>query len=317
MKHTTLVIAAASLLLASCAAHYVATDTVSRHLDGTRQIFTTSTGDSYFNDWRCDTLAEPLTYDFRSEKDTMRYAYSIDIVRNGWTINIDSMPRLLQPEVTVRKSFRWFTTRYRYTARFPQLDSLPVPIDEYLTPDEQRLLLSANELPDDWNGADLYALLDNLNTKYVKWWDHCLFEKEMEAYAALCDSSQLALLAQYHDTLLTLILADLPDNRKSFSNVCQQFPELSFIGDISNSDNRLSYTGVTWAMDRWDLNTRVIWRTELPSGRIAEHMVSADRMILGDYVIEEHSDTINWWAVVLTLALAIGAVVLLSRRNRM
>lgn len=317
MKHTTLVIAAASLLLASCAAHYVATDTVSRHLDGTRQILTTSTGDSYFNDWRCDTLAEPLTYDFRSEKDTMRYAYSIDIVRNGWTINIDSMPRLLQPEVTVRKSFRWFTTRYRYTARFPQLDSLPVPIDEYLTPDEQRLLLSANELPDDWNGADLYALLDNLNTKYVKWWDHCLFEKEMEAYAALCDSSQLALLAQYHDTLLTLILADLPDTRKSFSNVCQQFPELSFIGDISNSDNRLSYTGVTWAMDRWDLNTRVIWRTELPSGRIAEHMVSADRMILGDYVIEEHSDTINWWAVVLSLALAIGAVVLLSRRNRM
>lgn len=317
MKRTTLIIAAASLLLASCAAHYVATDTVSRHLDGTRQILTTSTGDSYFNDWRCDTLAEPLTYDFRSEKDTMRYAYSINIVRNGWTINIDSMPRLLQPEVTVRKSFRWFTTRYRYTARFPQLDSLPVPIDEYLTPDEQRLLLSANELPDDWNGADLYALLDNLNTKYVKWWDHCLFEKEMEAYAVICDSSQLALLAQYHDTLLTLILADLPDNRKSFSNVCQQFPELSFIGDISNSDNRLSYTGVTWAMDRWDLNTRVIWRTELPSGRIAEHMVSADRMILGDYVIEEHSDTINWWAVVLTLALAIGAVVLLSRRNRM
>ncbi len=314
MKHHTLIIAAASLLLASCAAHYVATDTVGRNLDGTRCVLTTST-DDYFAGWQIDTLAKPLSFDFRSEKDTMRYAYTLGMSRDHWTVSIDSFPRLLQPKVTVRKSFRWFTTRYHYTARFPQLDSLPVSISEYLTPDEQRLLFSANELPDDWTGTDLYALLDNLNTKYVKWWDHCLFEKELEAYAALCDSNQRVLLAQYHDTLLTLILADLPDNRKSFANVCQQFPELSFIGDISHSDNRLSYTGVNWAMDHWDLNTRVIWRTELPGGRMTEHMVSADRMILDDYLIEEHSDTVNWWAVLLTLAAAIVVVLLVFRRK--
>ncbi len=316
MKRNTIIIAAVALLLSSCAAHYVATDSVTRNLDGTRRVLASST-DDYFAGWQTDTLAEPLAFDFRSEKDTMRYAYTLGMSRNQWTVSIDSFPRLLQPEVTIKKSFRWFTTRYRYTARFPQLDSLPVPISQYLTPDEQRLLLSANELPSDWNGADLYALLDKLNTKYVKWWDHCLFEKEMEAYVALCDSNQRTLLAQYHDTLLALILADLPDERKSFSNVCQQFPELSFIGDISNSDNSLSYTGVNWAMDRWDLNTRVIWRTELPGGRTAEHMVSADRMILGDYVIEEHSDTVNWWAVLLTLAAAIGAVLLAFRRTRL
>ena len=316
MKRNTIIIAAVALLLSSCAVHYVATDSVTRNLDGTRRVLATST-DDYFAGWQTDTLAEPLVFDFRSEKDTMLYAYTLGIERNQWTVSIDSFPRLLQPEVSVRKSFRWFTTRYRYTARFPQLDSLPVPISEYLTPDEQRLLLSANELPSDWNGTDLYALLDKLNTKYVKWWDHCLFEKEMEAYAARCDSNQRALLAQYHDTLLALILADLPDNRKSFGNVCQQFPELSFIGDIGNSDNSLSFTGLDWAMDRWDLNTRVIWRTELPGGRIAEHLVSADRMILDDYLIEEHSDTVNWWAVLLTLAAAIGAVLLLFRRNRL
>ncbi len=316
MKHTTLILAAASLLISSCAVHYVATDSVNRHLDGKRQVLASNTADC-FAGWQADTLDTPKAFDFRSEKDTMRYAYTIDMLRDSWTIHIDSMPRLLQPEVTVRKSFRWFTTRYRYTARFPQLDSLPVPISDYLTPDEQRLLLSCNELPDDWTGTDLYSLLDNLNTKYVKWWDHCLFEKEMEAYAALCDSAQRALLYSYHDTLLALILADLPDNRKSFGNVCHQFPELSFIGDIGSNDNRLSYTGIDWALDRWDLNTRVIWRTELPGGRTSEHMVAADRMILGDYIIDEHSDTINWWAVLITLAVAIAAIILISRRRQL
>ena len=316
MKHTTLILAAASLLISSCAVHYVATDSVNRHLDGKRQVLASNTADC-FAGWQTDTLDTPVVFDFRSEKDTMRYAYTIDMFRDSWTIHIDSMPRLLQPEVTVRKSFRWFTTRYRYTARFPQLDSLPVPISDYLTPDEQRLLLSCNELPDDWTGTDLYSLLDNLNTKYGKWWDHCLFEKEMEAYSALCDSAQRALLYSYHDTLLALILADLPDNRKSFGNVCHQFPELSFIGDIGSNDNRLSYTGIDWALDRWDLNTRVIWRTELPGGRTSEHMVAADRMISGDYIIDEHSDTINWWAVLITLAVALSAIILISRRRQL
>ncbi|MCR4659646.1 MAG: hypothetical protein K5650_05065 [Bacteroidales bacterium] len=310
MKHTALILAAASLLISSCAVHYVATDSVDCHLDGTRQVLATST-DDYFTGWQLDTLATPLTFDFRSEKDTMRYAYTIDMLRNSWTLQYDSMPRLLQPEVTVRKSFRWFTTRYRYTARFPQLDSLPVPISDYLTPDEQRLLLNSNELPDDWTGTDLYSLLDNLNTKYVKWWDHCLFEKELEAYAALCDSAQRALLEKYHDTLLALSLAVLPNEFKSIGNVATAFPELEFI----NRMNSIGFDALHWTVDNWNLNTRVIWRTELP-GRSVEHMVSADRMILGDYVIEEHSDTVNWWAILLTLSVAIAAVVLLSRRNR-
>lgn len=316
MKHTAIILAAASLLITSCAVHYVATDSVDRNLDGARQVLAPNT-DGYFTGWRFDTLTAPQVFDFRSEKDTMRYSYTMDMLHDNWIIHIDSMPRMLQPEVTVRKSFRWFTTRYRYTALFPQLDSLPVPISDYLSSDEQRLLLSCNEQPDDWTGTDLYSLLDNLNTKYVKWWDHCLFEKEMEAYAACCDSAQRALLYSYHDTLLSIILADLPDNRKSFGNVCNQFPELSFIGDIGSNDHRLSYTGINWALDRWDLNTRVIWRTELPGGHKAEHMVAADRMILGDYIIEEHSDTINWWAVLITLVVALATIILISRRRQL
>ena len=234
MKRHSIIIAAVSLLLASCAAHYVATDSVTRRLDGSRSILTPYSDTALFKGWQEDSLATPLPFDFRSEKDTMRYSYTIDIINGGWSVQHDSMPRLLQPEVTVGKSFRWFTTRYSYTARFPQLDSLPVPIGDYLTDDEQQLLFSHSELPADWNGNDLYGMLDNLNTKYVKWWSHCLFEREMAAYAAVCDSTQRALLDKYHDTLLFLTLAELPNEFKSASNVSTAFPELEFINRINS-----------------------------------------------------------------------------------
>lgn len=315
MKRHSIIIAVASLLLAACSAHYVSTDKVTRNLDGSRQILTISHMSSYFEGWQEDSLTTPQPFDFRSEKDTMRYAYTICLNRNEWTQKFDSMPRMLQPKVTVSKSFRWFTTRYRYTACFAQLDSLPVPIDEYLTPDEQRLLLTPNTLPSDWTGTDLYDMLDKLNTKYVKWWDHCFFEKEMESYAALCDSAQQNLLAKYHDTLLALILADLPNERKSIGNVAANFPELEFINEIDKNNNSLSWSAFHWAEDYWNLDTRVLWRTELPGGRTVEHMVSADRMIMGDYVIEEHSDIINWWACALTLLLLVGLCLFVSHKR--
>ena len=302
MKHQAIIIAAASLLLASCTAHYVATDRVTRHLDGSRSIFTSCSDTSLFKGWQEDTLATPLPFDFRSEKDTMRYSYTIDIANGGWSVQHDSMPRLLQPEVTVGKSFRWFTTRYSYTARFPQLDSLPVPISDYLTDDEQRLLFTPNELPEDWNGNDLYGMLDKLNTKYVRWWSHCLFEKEMEAYAAVCDSTQRALLDKYHDTLLALTIAELPGEFKSASNVSTAFPELEFINRI----NSVGFEALQQAQDLWELDRWVLWRIQLLGKDMSEHMVSADRMITGDYVIEEHSDVINWWSCTVTLLLLLG-----------
>lgn len=302
MKRHVIILAAASLMLVSCAEHFVAIDTVKRNLDGSRQIFTSTRDDASFNGWQEDSIATPQSFDFRSEKDTMRYTYTTNIVHGEWALQLDSLPRMLQPEVTVGKSFRWFTTRFHYTARFSQLDSLPVPIDKYLTSDEQKLLFTPNELPSDWTGTDIYDMLDKLNTKYVKWWSHCLFEREMAAYATCCDSTQRALLTQYHDTLLTLVLNSLPNEFKSIGAVSTAFPELEFINRI----NSVGFDALLQAKELWNLDTRVIWRTNLPNGHLTEHLICANRLIQGDYLIEEHSDVINWWACALTMTLLIG-----------
>lgn len=316
MKRNILFMAAAMTLLTSCATNYVVTDHVGRRLDGTRTVLssdTTSLAETPYGQWDCTTLDRGQVFDFRNERDTMRYSYFQALPCDGWTITHDSLPRMLRPQVTIKKHFRWFTTRYRYTAVFPVLDSLPVPVSQYLTDDEQRLLFQPLDLPADWNGADMYALLDNLNTKYIKWWSHCFFEKEYEAcYNYFTDSSQRALLTQYHDTLLALVLADLPEHQ-SLSAKAKLIPGLDFMRD-EYIENEVEPAIMEWFATNCNFDVRALWRVELPGGRTAEHMVSTERLITGDYVIEEYADTVNWWAIALTLLLLVGGGFLVSRK---
>lgn len=319
MKRNNLILMAAVALFTSCGTRYVVTDNVGRRLAGTRTILTTDTtslnGTPYCH-WQRTALGKKQVFDFRDEHDTMHYAYSQAMSRDGWTVVCDSLPRMMRPQITVSKSFRWFTTRYRYTAVFPALDSLPVPISQYLTDEEQQLLFQPLDLPDDWNGADMYALLDKLNTKYIEWWSHCFFEKEYGIYYNYADSAQRLLLAQYHDTLLALVQADIPeDKQSSFGEKASLFPELAFASEYQMSYD-VQMVVMAWYEGCLDLDNRVLWRVELPGGRSAEYMVSTERLITGDYTIILGSRVLNWWAVVLTLLLALFFVFWIPRLRR-
>ncbi len=311
MKRKLLLLAAAVTLLASCASHYVVTDEVGRHLDGTRTVLvsdSTSLSETPYGRWQRTALDKGQVFDFRGERDTMRYAYSQMLSRDGWTVVDDSLPRMMRPHVTVSKHFRWFTTRYYYTAVFPGFDSLPVPVLQYLTDEEQQLLFQPLDSPADWNGADMYALLDKLNTQYIKWWRHCFFEKEFEAWCSLLDSAQSALLAQYHDTLLALVRDNLPDERfTSLKSMANLFPELVPVMDYQTGQH-VDAIVMAWYESYIDFDDRVLWRVQLPDGTLKEHMVSSERLIQGDYTIEETGRTVNWWACILTLLLLTAAV---------
>ncbi len=320
MKNNILFLATALLLLGSCANHYVVTDNVGHQLDGTRTILagdTLALGNTPYGLWPRTRLDKIHVVDFRNSHDTMRYSYCQTLPCDGWSITHDSLPRMLQPQVTVEKHFRWFTTRYRYTAVFHAIDNLPVPISKYLTKDEQQLLFQPLDPPSDWNGTDLYFLLNELNTKYVEWWGHCLFEKDYEAlHSHLSDSTQCATLAKYHDTLLALVLEDLPDNQETLTAKARLFPELDFLSKVKEGDDlKIELDIEDYFHLNYYLQTRALWHVELPGGHSSSHMVSIDRLIMGDYVIEEHSDLINWWACLLTLLLLLGALYLLHRHT--
>lgn len=322
LPFTILSFIATFILLASCGTNYVITDKVSRQMDGTRTILSADTSflsETPFSSWNRNTLASPQYFDFRTSQDTMRYAYSQFMTLESWTVNCNTISRMLRPEVTVSKHFRWFTTRYDYTARFHHLDSLPVPISKYLTENEQQLLFSSNELPADWNGAELYALLDDLNTKYIKWWSHCYYEIEYEAYYKYADSVQRMLLAQCHDTLLALIQKDLPNHEESLSEKAKLFPKLDFIGRKEDVKKNLNITlDVEKKVIGWkdEMDTRVLWRVELPGDCPREYMISGERLIMGDYVVNLSSEVVNWWAIAITVLFAAVPLVVVFRPKR-
>lgn len=317
MKRNSLILAAA-LLLSSCATNYVVTDSVGRNLNGTRTILaadTTSLSNTAYGQWQRTALDKYQVFDFRNDRDTMRYAYSQAMPCDGWTVVDDSLTRMMRPQVTVSKHFRWFVTRYRYTAVFPALDSLPVPISQYLTDEEQQLLFQPLDLPADWNGADMYALLDKLNTKYIKWWRHCFFEKEFEVWCNLLDSARCALLTQYHDTLLALVRDDLPDDKfSSMRSMVNLFPELASVAEFQTDQDVYAFV-MAWYMENCNLDTRTLWRVELPGGRTGEYLVSAERLIRGDYTVALDSYVLNWWAIALTILVILALIFLLTKRR--
>ena len=161
----------------------------------------------------------------------------------------------------------------------------------------------------------MYALLDKLNTKYIKWWRHCFFEKEYEVWCALLDSAQSTLLAQYHDTLLALVRDDLPDEKfTSLKSMANLFPELVPVMDCQVGQH-VDAIVMAWYRSCIDFDDRVLWRVELPGGRFGEYMASTERLITGDYTVELHSDVLNGWAIAITLLLALALVFWLSRRR--
>ena len=318
MKRNLLTILATLMLFSSCSTHYVVTDSVSRRLNGKRVILsadTTTLAQTPFGSWKRSVLASPQCYDFRTTQDTMRYAYSQCIAANGWTLECDTLSRLLRPVVEVKKKFRWFSTRYCYSAFFHRLDSLPVPVSKYLTEDEQRLLFCNNEMPTDWNGADLYALLDRLNSKYMEWWSHCYFEKEYELYYRYADDSQRTLLTQYHDTLLTLVQKSQTDHQASLEQIARIFPELDFISkELSSYD--IQNEVAKWLEKSCEIDIRVLWRVALPGSATHEYLISGERLIMGDYGMQLSSRVINWWAIAITMLLAIVPLIVVFRPNR-
>lgn len=323
MKRPIVILAAASLLLAGCATRFVATDTVQRNLDVCRTIWasdTTSLAGSPYAQWPHNKLTPSEIVDFRTDKDSMRYAYHSTAPRGQWELPSDSTARQLRPRLTTKRQFRFFTTRYIYKAEFQGIDSTPVPLGDYLTEEEQQLLFRHNDTPHDWNGADMYALLDQVNEKYAKWMSHCMFESEYQTYMAETDSIQQRLLSQYHDELLRRVLEVLPERQWTLAEAAKGVPDLDFLAGIQGHLGNLQNNTTLALLEQFDADVRVLWRIEMPGGHTEEYMISAERLLTGDYTIECTSHALNWWAIILTAlvaaALCIAPSILRNRRIR-
>ena len=91
--------------------------------------------------------------------------------------------------------------------------------------------------------------------------------------------------------------------------------ELAAIGDAISEED-VEEKMLAWTERCCEKEVRVLWRVELPGGVAREHLVSSERLIMGDYTVEEGSRVLNWWAIAVTVLLAAVPLVVVFRPRR-
>lgn len=210
LTRTAVLSATAAALLTSCVTYSHISTYISPDLSVERTV-ATEADESYFNGqndespfffetegpWSVSRLGKVYQMDFHDQTRTMNIAAAAhfptlsDAAFSPTDPDMEDSP-MLRPEENISKKYRWFFTEYRYTARYSRIDSLPVPLSEFLTREEQEIFFSQAKAPEGWNGIELYCRLDGLNSRYIAWYIMSTGKVSRDIITPYCDSSMLA-----------------------------------------------------------------------------------------------------------------------------
>lgn len=245
---------------------------------------------------------------------------------------------LAVPAETLRKSFRWFYTYYNYTATYAELpDKGPVPLDHYMSKEEQRLWLRGDkEALSGLNGIEQNTKLDDLESKFWKWYNRTQYELSYETILPFAtqkgDTALVRLMSEWKEPIYgKYILGKDTGDDATPQEVCNYLDEFGRTKDFS-----ILYAANKEAMDdlfekkgqaaelfgyaiQFELSMpgRVIsTNAALQKGASLIWKVDAFRLLDGEYTLAAESRTVNYWAFALTLVLLLSAVMCFRRMYR-
>lgn len=247
-----------------------------------------------------------------------------------------SLQQLALPRETLKKHFCWFYTYYTYNAVYTTIrDSLPLPIDTYLTDREQRILFQNDASAfEGMNGVEQADLLDDITGKFEIWFQHCEFKITLDAFAEqLRESGETTYSIQIpslHHTLFELIKKNIDDINIT-SEFIASLLDKHFNSDFFSSfqaknnqaiENRVEQKTALLALFEYklyfslDMPGKMIQaNTRLRDDHSLVWKVDAYRFLTHDYVLEAESRTANSWAFVVTVLL-LGTAGWLVRRRK-
>ncbi|WP_291528395.1 hypothetical protein [Bacteroides sp. UBA939] len=233
------------------------------------------------------------------------------------------MHPLVVPAEKLRKVFGWFYTYYQYTAAYSELpDKGPVPLDKYLTKEEQRIWFRGDtEVLNGLNGIEQNSKLDDIETGFWKWYNRSRYELSYEVI--------LQFAIQKGDTAFVRRLADLkePVYGKHFSgkdsddegspgkvcNYLDEFSQTKYFSDLYKSDGK--------SMDElYEEKGRITelfgyavqFELSMPGKVVSTNAalqkdgsliwkVDAYRLLYSDYTLTAESRVVNYWAFGITI----------------
>ena len=357
-----LFITAGWLLMGSCSSNHLMTTRVYPDGQICREVY--AHGDSAFlagdrshspflfsiQGWEQIPLETSIPFTLLGEKSSSTDKEQKLNVKVKRTWNIWNDPLLLTPEKKwleplavpqekLEKQFRWFYTYYTFTSRYRQIEEKgPVPIENYLNKQEQKLLFQGDQSGyQGMNGIELNDQLNDLTERFMKWYDESLYElrfetlEEWEAKSgnkafisklkADKDAIKRAAKEKAKDTDLESIdMGQLLDSiyqtnyfsaafQKNKDQINQLFEEKCRITELFN--HQIKY--------EIKMPGRLITaNTSLREGETPYWKIDAYRLLPGDYILEARSRVPNTWAFIITGLLgllAIGGTLYAGRRK--
>lgn len=335
----------AALAAASCSTYNYMTTDIDRNLSAERTVYAQAdssylagdrSGSPFFfdtgNGWDTGLVQNPFTMDFHDGESTMN-VYARRHLRNlgeGRFIpaNTESEGNpILSPEEKAEKRFRWFFTEYEYSAVYRGLTGLPVPLDEYMDKESQEIFLRGAGIPADWNGIETYSMLDDINTKFFRWYRRCTFTVSHDIIYNMCSISMKEIMDRYSEEYFSSSGKD--DDEIYPEDLCKGLDRLAgtscFTELFSSAGNRADslYSEKEEMLEYFGLNllTEVrmpgkVVRTDAVTLKDGAPLWKIDcyRLLYGDLTLNAVSRKLNLWAFIVTFAVLAAGIYLIIRR---
>jgi len=229
------------------------------------------------------------------------------------------------PEESLKKRFRWFYTYFTFTAVYPEItEKGRVPMDQFLNRDEQKFYLQGDMTAyRGMNGAELKEELDDIETRFWKWYARSVYEKYFDVILHFTDNGLRSQLIAVNDTVYSLNEKQI-DEISGMNDFCTMIDKYLGIDHFSGLyaessqeiDNMLEEKSKT--IDKL-ISIEIQYELVLPGKIMAVNTdlqndgvlvwdVTLFRFLADDYTLTAESRVVNIWAFVATLLLIMFSV---------
>lgn len=338
------------LLLTSCGGYYRMTSRINRDGSMLREVY--ATGDSAFlegdrmrqpflfridSGWELTKLNPAVRVDSWGEEHFMnvKVGRELPIVGSECFQTLEGkefMRPFVVPKETLQKKFRWFFTYYTFEATYQELpDKGPVPLSRYMSAEEQQLWFRGERSAfEGWNGIEMKNTLDELDSKFWKWFTRSQYEISWEILHRFellrqRDTSYLQCLTARKEDVFKIMSekeeiessGNLPESVCNAFDKCCQTEHYSQLYKANKEtidvlfQEKCQVADLAGNVMRYELSMPGQLLTTNAPTQIAGLLawrVDVIRLLNGNYVLKAESRVPNYWAFGSTLLLILLGV---------
>lgn len=245
-------------------------------------------------------------------------------------LNDDGVNSFIGRRTDFKRSFRWFTTHYRFVERFDKIMNGGVPLTDYLTPDEMDFLVMPETISDLLlSGADsleYQSLSARLDSVMFEWFRQGLISVFFDAATSLFEAEGTSpeIVEEFGSKKAELVDIYFFDAEVDsvFADVFGPFMESGY-GNIIDSAMMVVTNGIDWYWNvkSYTLKTILPGRLKSGNGCIApvgevSWQVRGELFLFDDFEFWAESYRHNLWTYIVTCVLLTIVPLLMLRKLR-